>query len=135
MRSFIDSNIIIYAEASDEPVKQKQALSLLRELKLSGDGVVSTQVLQEYCSVGLRKLGLDPAHLRLQLASLQQFEVVQITGDMIHAALDLHQTRSVALYDALIVVAAKRSGCSVLYSEDMQAGEMLAQVRIVNPFA
>ncbi|MFT3790250.1 MAG: PIN domain-containing protein [Rudaea sp.] len=135
MRSFVDSNVIVYAEASDEKVKQKKALRLLRELKLSGEGVVSTQVLQEYCNVGLRKLKLSSAHLRLQLASLQQFDVVQIDGEMIQAALDLHQTRSIAFYDALIVVAAQCGGCGVLYSEDMQAGEVLAQVRIVNPFA
>ncbi|MGA9335776.1 MAG: PIN domain-containing protein [Rudaea sp.] len=135
MRSFIDSNVVVYAEASDEPRKQHVALRLLRELKLSGEGVVSTQVLQEYCNVGLRKLNLEPSHLRLQLASLSRFDVVRPCVETIRAALDLQQTRSLSFYGALIVAAAQQAGCAILYSEDMHAGENFDGVKIVDPFA
>jgi predicted nucleic acid-binding protein len=132
--SFIDSNIFIYAEALDEPKKQNLALALLRRLRLDGSGVISTQVLQEYCNVGLRKLHLDVAHLRVQIRYHEQFEVVQVTPTIIHAALDLHQTRSVSFYDALILQAAITSGCDTLYSEDLNAGEIINGVKIINPF-
>src|SRR5690606_14228483 len=130
-----DTNVLVYAEANDEPAKQQRALALLRELKLSGEGVLSTQVLQEYCNVGLRKLGLDPTHLRLQLASLARYDVVQVDADSIADALDLHAARSLSFFDALIVACAQRGGCEVLYSEDLQHGERIGPVRIENPFA
>ncbi len=135
MASFIDSKVLIYAEASDEKAKQKTALALLRRLKLSNKGVISTQVLQEYCNVGLRKMGLDANHLRKQLSAHQQFEVVQVSPAIINGALDLHQTRSISFYDALIVEAARVSGCDTLYSEDLNTGEIISGVEIVNPFA
>lgn len=134
MASFIDSNILVYAEASDEPAKQTAALTLLRRLKLSDSGVISTQVLQEFANVALRKMGLDANHVRKQLSAHQQFEVVQVTPAIIHGALDLHQTRSLSFYDALIVQAASVSGCDTLYSEDLNAGEVINGVKIVNPF-
>lgn len=135
MASFIDSNILVYAEASDEPAKQSAALALLRRLKLSYSGVISTQVLQEFANVALRKMGLDANHVRKQLSAHQQFEVVQVTPAIIHGALDLHQTRSLSFYDAMIVQAACVAGCAVLYSEDLIEGEVINGVKIVNPFA
>ena len=134
MASFIDSSVLIYAEASDEPEKQSIALALLRQLKISGDGIISTQVLQEYANVALRKLGLDANHVRDQLGAHLQFEVVQVTPAIIHGALDLHQTRSLSFYDALIVQAASVAGCDELFSEDLNAGEVINGVEIKNPF-
>ena len=135
MASFIDSNVLIYAEASDEPEKQSIALALLRHLKLSGEGVISTQVLQEYTNVALRKLGLDANHVRHQLGAHLQFEVVQVTPAIIQGALDLHQTRSLSFYDALIVQAASVASCKELVSEDLNAGEVINGVKFINPFS
>ncbi len=133
-RSFIDTNLLIYAEASDAPEKQRTALSVLKQFYEGANGVLSTQVLQEYCNVALKKLGLPLQHVRAQLDLYEQFEVVQVTPVIIRAALDVHQTRSVAFYDAIIVASAQASGCVVLLSEDMNSGEVVAGVRIVNPF-
>ena len=133
-RCFIDTNVLVYADSGDEPVKQSIALTLLNQLRLNQKGVLSTQVLTEYCNVALNKLKLPHADIREQMQFWQQYEVVQVTPDIIHAGLDLHQTRSLGYFDALIVAAAKTSGCTVLYSEDMNAGEMVNGVRIVNPF-
>jgi predicted nucleic acid-binding protein len=133
-RCFIDTNLLIYADSGDEPVKQRIALSLLKQLRLNQKGVLSTQVLGEYCNVALNKLKLPHADIREQMQFWEQYEVVQVTPAIIHMGLDLHQTRSLGFFDALIVAAAKASGCTVLYSEDMNAGEMVNGVRIVNPF-
>ena len=134
-RSFVDTNVLIYAEVSDAPVKQRVALDLLKRLYDEALGVLSTQVLQEYCNVALKKLHLPARHVRAQLDLYGQFEVIQVTPAIIHAALDLHQTRSIAFYDAIIVATAQTAGCDVVFSEDMNTGESLAGVRIVNPFA
>lgn len=133
-RSFIDTNILVYAEASDEPEKQKAALSVIRNLYENARGVLSTQVLQEYCYVALKKLKLSPQYIRAQLDLYEQFEVIQVTPFLIRASLDLHQTRSVAFYDALILSSAQIAGCSKLLSEDMNTGEMIYGLQIVNPF-
>ena len=86
---FIDTNILVYAEASDVPAKQKAALLLLKQLYQETSGVLSTQVLQEYCNVALRKLKLSPQYIRAQLDLYEQFEVVQVTPTIIRAGLDL----------------------------------------------
>jgi predicted nucleic acid-binding protein len=100
-RSFIDTHVLVYAEASDEPHKQRQALALLRSLYDANLGVLSTQVLQEYCNVALKKLKLPAQHVRAQLDLYEQFEVVQVTPQIIRAGLDLHQTRNMAFFDAV----------------------------------
>jgi predicted nucleic acid-binding protein len=107
---------------------------LLRELYEQGLGVLSTQVLQEYCNVALKKLKLSERDVRLQLDLYEQFEVVQVTPTIIRAALDLHQTRSVSFFDAMVLASAHTSGCSVLWTEDMNSGEVVNGVLISNPF-
>lgn len=133
-RAFIDSNILIYADSDDEPAKQKAAALLIAFVITTRSGVISTQVLNEYANVALRKLGLSHSRLREQLRFYQQFEVVTVTPEITDAAVDLHQTRSISFYDALIVATAQIAGCTRVYSEDMNAGELVGGVRLVNPF-
>lgn len=134
VRSFIDTNVLVYTQASDVPGKQRAALDLLKELYEQGLGVLSTQVLQEYCNVALKKLKLSERDVRLQLDLYEQFEVVQVTPTIIRAALDLHQTRSVSFFDAMVLASAHTSGCNVLWTEDMNSGEVVHGVLISNPF-
>jgi predicted nucleic acid-binding protein len=133
-RTFIDTNILIYAESNDRPEKQRIALTLLKQLYAEACGVISTQVMQEYCNIAIKKLKLPSQHVRAQLALFEQFEVLQVTPAIIHAGLDLQQTRSLAFYDAIIVASAQTAGCAMLLSEDLNAGEAIGGVRIVNPF-
>ena len=134
MRSFLDTNILVYADAGDEPIKQQRALSLISEHRLARSGVISTQVLQEYGNVALRKLGLPAALVRERLSFYARFDVVTTTPALILDALDLHVLRGVSFYDVLIVQAAIASGCARLLTEDMQDGAVLAGVRVCNPF-
>jgi len=135
LRSFIDTNILVYAEASDVPAKQKVALTLLKQHYEEASGVLSTQVLQEYCNVALKKLKLPHPYIRAQLDLYEQFDVIQVTPAIIRAGVDLQQTRSVAFYDAIVLASAQIAGCSVLFSEGMKTGEIVGGVRIINPFA
>jgi predicted nucleic acid-binding protein len=133
-RNFIDTNILVYAEGADSSIFQPVALDLLKRLFEEKRGVLSTQVLQEYCNVAIKKLGLPMDHIRAQLDFYEQFEVIQVTPAVIRLGLDLHQTRSLAFYDSLILATAQIAGCDLLYSEDMNDGEQIGPVRIVNPF-
>jgi predicted nucleic acid-binding protein len=135
VRSFIDTNILVYADAADQPLRQERAIGLIAQLRLTGEGVVSTQVLQEFTNVALRTLGLPAPLVRERLAFYSGFEVVPTTPALIQAALDLHLTHGLAFYDALIAEAAMASRCARLYSEDFQAGRRLGKLVIVNPFA
>lgn len=133
-RCFIDTNILIYAESQDEPLKQRIALNLIRHLRFERLGVLSTQVLNEYIQVSLRKLGLPHAHIREQLRCYRQLDLAAVTPDTIELALDLHQSHALSYWDALIVASAHIAGCAVLLTEDMGTGQVLAGVKLVNPF-
>lgn len=135
MRSLLDTNVLIYADAVDEPVKQRRAVEVITSLRRAGDAVLSIQVLQEYVNVAVRKLRLPHALVRERMAFYRRFELVTTSPDVIAGALDLHVLRGVTFYDALIVHAAVVSGCQRVLSEDMQHGATFGGVRMENPFA
>lgn len=134
MRSLLDTNVLVYADAGDEPTKQQQAIALISSLRASGQAVLSTQVLQEYVNVAVRKLRLPPPLIRQRLEFYKGFEVVATSPDLIADALDLHTLRGVSFYDAMIIQAAIVSGCQRVLSEDLQHGAVMSKVRIENPF-
>lgn len=134
MRSLLDTNILVYADAADSRVKQKRAIEVIKSSRVQGLAVLSTQVLQEYVNVALRKLQLPHALIRERLNFYRRFEVVPASADLITEALHLHVLHSLSFYDALIVQAAVASGCQRVLSEDMQHGASYGGVRIENPF-
>ena len=134
MRSLLDTNILVYADAADDPAKQRRAVELITGLRASGSAVLSTQVLQEYVNVALRKLRLPQALIRERLNFYRRFDVVPASAELIAGALDLHVLHSLSFYDALVVQAAAASGCQRLLSEDMQHGATFRGVLIENPF-
>lgn len=133
-RSFIDSNVLIYGDARDQPTKQEQSVQLVTSLRARELGVVSTQVLQEYFSVTTRKLGTDAALAKRKVELLGTLDLVQVDLRLITEAIDLHRLEPLSFWDALIVRAAQRAHCQVLYSEDMQPGRRFGDIRVENPF-
>lgn len=102
---------------------------------MTGTGVVSTQVLQEYFVSTTRKLGVAPEIAARKVHLFARLGVVVIDVPDIEAAVDLHRLHRLSFWDALILRAAQRGGCDVLYTEDLQDGATLAGVHIENPFA
>jgi len=133
-RSFIDTNVLVYADDSDASAKQKIAIELIAKHRRAGTGVLSIQVLQEYFVTATKRLHIDPGVVRRKVELLAEFDVVAPGVDDILAAIDLYRLRGFSFWDALVVQSARQSGCSTLLSEDMQNERQIDGVRIVNPF-
>jgi predicted nucleic acid-binding protein len=134
-RTFIDTNVFVYAEDADEPEKRKIAQRLIQELTAAGRAVISTQVLMEYVAAGQRHLGLTLAECRQAVLLMSHLDVVLIRSEHVLGALDLASTYSLSSWDALILKTASASGCGRLLTEDMQDGQVIDGVRIDNPFS
>jgi predicted nucleic acid-binding protein len=134
MRTFFDTNVLIYADDKAALAKRRRALELLAEHRRARTGVVSMQVLQEYFVTVTRKLRVDPAVARRKVELLAEFDVAAPEVGDVLAAIDLHRLHGFSFWDALVVRAAKQAGCGVLYSEDLQGMREIDGVRIVNPF-
>ena len=134
-RSFLDTNILLYSDDRFDARKNRVAVDLLVDLRLAHAGVISTQVLQEYIVHAVGKLNLDVMVVRRRVELFSKFDIVIPSVEMILAAIDLQRLNSLSFWDAMIVQAARVSGCEILLSEDMQHGQTLAGLRIVNPFA
>src|SRR5664279_4449844 len=133
-RSFFDTNVLIYTDDRAAPAKQRRALELVAEHRRAGTGVVSLQVLQEYFVTVTRKLHVEAQVARRKVELLAEFDVAALGLPDILAAIDLHRLHKFSFWDALILRAAKQTGCTVLFSEDMQQAREVDGVRILNPF-
>jgi len=133
-RSFFDTNVLLYADDKAAPAKQSRALALVAEHRRAGTGVVSMQVLQEYFVAVTRNLRVDVSIARRKIELLAEFDVAAPDLADILGAIDLHRLHGFSFWDALVVRTAKQSGCTVLFSEDMQDRREIDGVRIVNPF-
>jgi predicted nucleic acid-binding protein len=134
VRSFFDTNVLIYADDRAAPAKQRRALELVTEHRRARTGVVSLQVLQEYFVTVTAKLRVDAAIARRKVELLAEFDVAVPEVADILAAIDLHRLHGFSFWDALILRAAKQAGCGVLFSEDMQDAQEIDGLKVVNPF-
>ena len=133
-REFVDTNVLVYADDDRDTAKRDRARELIRELMLEERGVLSLQVLQEFYAAATRKLGMDDDAARRRLLIYSRFEIIQLSLPDLFAAIDLHHLHGVSFWDCLIVRAAMNGNCLKLYSEDMQAGRVIENVMIENPF-
>jgi len=134
MRSFFDTNVLVYADDKAAPSKQRRALELVAEHRRAGTGVVSLQVLQEYFVTVTCKLQVDARTARRKVELLAEFDVATPDVADIVAAIDLTRLHSFSFWDALVLRSAQQAGCRVLYTEDMQLAREMDGLRIVNPF-
>lgn len=134
---FIDTNVLVYAYDTHDIAKQARAQAVVTDAMSNETGVVSTQVLGEFFCVVTRRIPapLDNDQARAIINDLSVMDIVEIDLPMINRAIELLGKHQLSYWDALIVSAAERAGCTKLLSEDLQTGQMLAGVRVVNPFA
>lgn len=136
-RVFFDTNVVIYCFDTLEPRKQTRAKDLLAHALNSKLGVVSYQVVQEFCNVACKAKRLRLPQERIQATVnlvLQPMNQVGSSHALIESALKLRAEHSFSFYDSLIVASALQAKCKVLYSEDMQHMQRVGDLQIVNPF-
>ncbi len=134
VRSFFDTNILVYADDKAAPAKQRRSIDLIAEHRRARSGVVSLQILQEYFVTVTRKLHVESSIARRKVELLAEFYVAVPDVSDILAAIDLHRLHNLSFWDALVIRSAKQSGCTVLFSEDMQHTRDIDGLQIVNPF-
>ena len=134
-KCFVDTNILVYAHDRSAGVKHQRAQMLVQQLWDSGQGALSTQVLQELCINLRRKAGnpLPVDEVRLLLRDYSTWEVVTNTPESVLKALDIEMRYRISFWDALIIEAAEEAGASILYSEDLAAGQHYGAIQVVNP--
>jgi predicted nucleic acid-binding protein len=134
VRSFFDTNVLMYTDDESAPLKKTRALQLLKEHHADKSGVLSLQILQEYFVNATKKLGVLPEIARQKVELFSELEVgVPELADIL-AAIDLHRLHNFSYWDALVIRMARQTGCKVLYSEDLQNQRAIEGLRIVNPF-
>jgi predicted nucleic acid-binding protein len=131
---FLDTNVLVYANDHAYPDKQAQAGDLISRAFETRRGCVSTQVLNEFFWIATRKLGLSSENARAQVVQLRKLDTVIVDPELIVSAIDLHIIHRISFWDALIVKGAVVAGCRRLYTEDLNAGQIIDGVEIVNPF-
>jgi len=129
--AFHDTNVVVYAFI------ESGRRSVLAEQLVATGGTVSVQVLNEFVNVARRKHALAWREIRGSLLTLQDAcgEPRPLTAATHDAALAIAERYGYRIYDALIIASAAEAGCRTLYSEDLADGQVIAGVRIVNPFA
>ncbi len=134
VRSFLDTNVLVYTDDHDAPERQCAALDLLERARLDGWGVLSTQVLQEYFVASTSKLGVPVEIARRKVELFGRLDLVLLELSDIVAAIDLQRLHGFNFWDALVVRAAKQAGCAVLLTEDLQHGQQIDGLEIIDPF-
>lgn len=134
-KRFIDTNVLAYAFDHHDQARRRTAKHVLRELATARSGVVSTQVMQELFSVLTRKLALDPMIARRAIAGAANYEIVTLTAGMVLEAIDCAALEHLSIWDALVTVAAATARCEEVLTSDLNAGQVIRGVRVVNPFA
>jgi predicted nucleic acid-binding protein len=136
-RTFVDTNVLIYAHDVDVGRKHDVAKELLRDLWTSRTGVLSTQVLQEFYTNVTRKIRtpLAPSAARSVVALYTPWCLDTTTPADMVAAFQIEDDSKIGFWDALIVAMAIKVGATRLLSEDLNDGQVISGVTIENPFS
>ena len=136
VRCFVDTNVLVYARDASEKEKQPLALQWISRLWRERTGRTSIQVLNEYYVTVTSKLspGLASAEAWADVCHLLAWHPVPLGRFVMEKAREAQEAWGLSWWDCLIVAAAQVSGCALLVTEDLQDGQDLAGVRIVDPF-
>jgi predicted nucleic acid-binding protein len=133
---FVDTNVLVYARDASESEKQPIAEEWMRSLWRSRRGRLSMQVLQEFYVTVTQKLkpGLPADAARRDILALMAWRPAEVDGALFQGAWGIQDSHRFSFWDSLVVAAARQSGCTLLLTEDLQDGQELYGIRVLNPF-
>jgi len=131
---FVDTNILIYYLDKTDPRKHGAARHWLAELWRSRQGRISFQVLQEFYSTATHKWPRLSPEVRAEIRELMDWRPIALDSEVLERGWRIQDRYKISFWDALIVSAAKATSCHYLLTEDLQAGQDLDGVVVVNPF-
>jgi predicted nucleic acid-binding protein len=131
---FVDSNVLLYAMDQTDLAKQEAAQTWRRTLWMNGMGRLSFQVLGEFYVNAIRIQPSAHAEVRAEIRDLLAWKPVVTDAEILELGWKIQDRYRVSYWDALIVAAARVAGCRYLLTEDLQAGQKLDGIEIVNPF-
>jgi predicted nucleic acid-binding protein len=136
MRTFFDTNILVYLFDADAEEKKEQASVLFEKEASAGRALLSTQVLQEFYVVVTRKLlvPLEPEIAEGVVRKLSLLPVIGIDSEKVLSAIGRSQRLQLSFWDALIIETALAGGAIRLFTEDLQHGQIIDGLQIENPF-
>ena len=133
---FFDSNILVYSADERDLQKKEIASRLINEITASKSGVISTQCLQEFFNVAVKKLNLKKNEAKEYVEFFTDiFSVVQVSVPLILNAVDISIKTQFSFWDSLVLSTANESNCIIVYSEDLNDGQIVGGTKILNPFA
>jgi len=134
-KTFVDTNVLIYAHDVDAKAKHQTAKNVLRKLWSERAGVLSTQVLQEFYVNVTRKIQrpISKASARMVVTTYTAWCLDTTTAE-ISTAFQIEDASKIGFWDALIVAAALKGGATRILSEDLNPGQYIAGILIENPF-
>jgi predicted nucleic acid-binding protein len=132
-KAFFDTSVLLYMYGS-EPAKQARAIHIFRHYHRAGLLVISTQIVQEFYSAGSRKLRMPAERLRELAVELLELPLVLVGPAVILSAMLFEQRYGIPFWDALVLSAAESAGAEVLYTEDLNHGQLYGNVAVRNPF-
>ncbi|GAB6273188.1 MAG: PIN domain-containing protein [Peptococcaceae bacterium] len=135
-RQFVDTNILVYAHDISAGEKHERTKDLITHLWNSGNGCLSIQVLQEFYVTIVQKVArpLRPEMAAQIISDLSQWKLhIPIVSDVLEA-IDIHQRNKLSFWDALIICSAKKLGCAILWTEDLNTDQCYEGVKVLNPF-
>lgn len=137
LAAFVDSNVLVYAVSDDEPEKQSRAREILARGFTDGCYAISTQVMFEvYVNVTRKaRIGLPAREAFEYVRALSEWPVIEMTPELVLAALDLAQRARISAWDAGIIEAARQIGCKRVLSEDLSDGQVYGGISVENPFS
>ena len=136
LTAFVDTSVLVYAVAADQPARQRVAREIVERGFVEGRFATSTQVLLEVYDILTRRAEVKlPAIEALDyVRALREWHVVEVDTDLVTAALALAEREGISPWDATILAAARQADCMRILSDALPAGRVVEGVRVENPF-
>ena len=136
VKVFFDTNILVYAYDRRDPDKQERAFELISDAITNENGVVSAQVLGEFYNATTRRVSNPlPEEVARQAINLfATLPVIDIDLGLVQRAMGTCNRYRISYWDSLIIAAAEKAGCTQIFSEDFNTGQIYHDILVVNPF-